>query len=347
MSRAQRRRVDRALAKAEKKGVAPDFTSGPPKTIRLQNPVADHFKAFVIGNAVTCQRIPPHDTKEERCDSAECAVVVEENQCKGQTLTLCGAGPSLAEEIAGAPKTDQLWGCNSALTWLIDNGYQPNAGITVDQTPAMLAEWESAPDVEYLLASTVHPHLTEWLIQHGRKTRFFHNYVGIREADVEWDGVRMCFEDWLYSTLFPATVRAGSGLNTLNRALDVAMFMGFRHIYVLGADCALRASRPSPDAPFGSPEHRRWLEEDVVMHANGDHATVHGATAQTFEGEIDGRYWVTKPDMMISAVWLVKTVHKNPGRITLLGDTLPNALIDKPDEYLKRLPSMGDDLAFT
>lgn len=326
----------------------PDLAA-PSKTtqfIQLQNPVRDSFAAFIFGNATHCDR------------------VVEQDSAIGQTLVLCGAGPSLAEHAAKwCPRGDQVWGCNSAATYLHDRGHKVTHGLTVDQTPQMLTEWASAPPIEYLVASTIHPHLTEHLLKSERGLTWFHNYVGIDSRPVEYcacghdrhdgpcvrcscqayDARVMDYEDWLYHTLYPGTVRAGSGLNAVTRAIDVALYMGFAKIIVLGADCALRARTPCPPGvQFGTPAHREWLERDVIMHADGGHALVSGATAQTLEGMIDGRYWVTKPDLMITAVWLVKWHRKLGSRLTLIGDTLPKALRDKPDEFLDRLPGLAD-----
>lgn len=295
--------------------------------ITLANPIAHHYETFVFGNALHCDQ------------------VVEANSAAGQHLILCGAGPTLADHAAEwCRQGDQLWGCNSALPYLVAQGYAPTHGITVDQTAEMLEEWHTTPDVEYLLASTVHPHLTELLRARQRRVRFFHNYVGIRKPPVATDtGATMAYEDWLYATLYPLTTRAGSGLNTGTRAIDVALYMGFAKITVLGADCALRVSRPLPEGcALGSPEHRKWLTEDVVMHADGGHALRSNATIRTMGGTIDGRHWETKPDMMLTAVWLVDMVRKLEGRLVLIGDTLPNALRDKPASYLDRLPSFVD-----
>jgi hypothetical protein len=176
------------------------------------------------------------------------------------------------------------------------------------------------------------------------------------------------YEDWLYQSLYPTTIRTGSGLNSVNRAIDLAIFMGFARITVLGADCALRFKTvPPPDMINGSPEHLRWLREEVTMHANGGHGMAANSTPLVLWGRIDGRDWLTKPDMVISATWLEKTRQKfwpysRPfvdlaeadalaeriegekvgirGRVELIGDTLPVALKDKPDEYLHTLPAM-------
>lgn len=329
--------------------------------IQLQNPVSDHFGPFIVGNA-------QYSTG-----------VVKENSAKGQHLILCGAGPSLAEDAEAHCRTgDQLWGCNSALAWLMAHGYPATHGFTVDQTPHMVVEWKTAPEVEYLIASTVHPHLVDLLRARGRHYTFFHNFVGIQQPPVAFGVCDGCgcvldrdgtladlsmlnvqqlpgdcvhtsvqqsiapYEEWLYLLLYDPTVRVGSGLNTVTRAIDVALFMGFARITVLGADCAIRVKRPRPEnVAFDGPEHRAWLEE-AVMHADGGNALASGATAVTLGAEIDGRHWETKPDMAITANWLVHMKRKLGDRLHLIGDTLPNALMDKPDEFLNRLPALVD-----
>lgn len=328
------------------------------RMIQLVNPVSEHFKGFIIANATKCDR------------------VVEKGSAKGEHIVICGAGPSLREHVGDGylEDADQVWGCNSAAIWLHDNGHRVTHGFTVDQTPQLVGEWASAPPLEYLVASSVHPHLIELLESKGRRVTFFHNYVGINERPVDMgDDVIMPYEDWMYYTYYPETVRAGSGLNAVTRALDVALIMGASRITLLGADSALRVSKPLPDEPDDSPahkkwlkggrkgpppqfpagsaEHTKWLTEDCEMHVDGGHALASGATAVTVEGEIDGRFWVTKPDMMISAIYLARMVRHFDGRIEVIGDTLPNALKDKDDEFLDALPNLatkgGDILRYT
>jgi hypothetical protein len=149
----------------------------------------------------------------------------------------------------------------------------------------------------------------------------------------------MPYEYWLYEKCFPTTVRVGSALNAVTRAIDLACHMGFRPIYVLGADCALRVLRPRPDVPFDSDEHLRWLEDDVVMHADGSSPLRSGATKVTLHGEIDGRQWESKADLWVTAVWLVQMARAIP-YLHLVGDTLPNAMIDKPDSWLDQMPHL-------
>lgn len=347
MSRAARRRAQR------------EAESKPQQRIELRNPVTAHFEAFIFGNSLKCEHVAVPDSKI------------------GRTLTICGAGPSLVPHAERTRETDDVWACNSAMPWLIEHGYPVTHGVTVDQTPAMVNEWRSAPDVEYLVASTIHPHLTEHLLERGRRLTWFHNFVGLAKPPVvfcecghdhelsecgtryesrcvqpdececaEYRPRMIGYEDWLYITLYPLTIRAGSGLNTVTRAIDLALVMGYDRIQVLGADCALHVKSPLPKhVKQGSAAHRAWLQSETVMHADGGHALASGATPVTIEGDIDGRLWVTKPDMAISAVFMLRLQEAiGVDRLEYVGDTLPNALRGKSDDFIARLPTlMGSD----
>lgn len=282
---------------------------------------------------------------EEHCTER---FVVVEGSAAGQHIVICGAGPSLTDHAEEhVPTGDQVWGVNSALPYLADKGFRVTHGLTVDQTPHMCTEWFSAPDVEYLVASTVHPHLTEYLQKKGRRLRFFNNYVGLKQKPViakDSEGVTraMSYEHWLYSVLFQSTVMCGSGLNSVTRAIDLALFMGAEKVTVLGADCALRVRAPlGKEVIQGSAEHVAWLH-GAQLHADGGHALASEATPLTFGGLIDGRHWETKPDMAISAVWLNKMRNRLEGKLVLIGDTLPNALRGKSEEFLARMPTLVD-----
>jgi hypothetical protein len=305
------------------------------------------FPAFIAGNATRCN------------------AVVEPGSHKGKSVTICGAGPTLADHIADFQDADEVWGCNSALIWLKDQGYRVTHGFTVDQTAHMCEEWATTPDVPYMIASSVHPHLVELLESAGREITFFHNYVGIdmppvaygvcQKCDAMVDtGVEECpcgskdidqrmmdYEDWMYATLYPTTARAGAGLNTASRAVDIAIAMGFDTINILGADCCLRHTRINKD-PVGSPSHTEWLKTDVIMHVDGSNALRSGATALTMQAEIDGRTWVTKPDMAITAVWLAEMAQAWPERLNFVGDTLVNAIKGKTADFFDRLPALTD-----
>src|SRR3990167_2093685 len=90
--------------------------------IELASPVQDQLAGFVAAN----RRTVPLE-------------VVREGVYAGQTVAICGAGPSLAHEtIRGV---DQVFACNSGLPYLVSRGVTVTAGVGIDQTPGLLREW--------------------------------------------------------------------------------------------------------------------------------------------------------------------------------------------------------------
>src|SRR5689334_9118057 len=84
-------------------------------SIVLQSPMQDHFKAFAAKNA---------QAKSSR-------FVVRADEKAGKHVVICGAGPSLRDEAAQYCTADvDIWACNSALTWLLANGYPVSQAVT-------------------------------------------------------------------------------------------------------------------------------------------------------------------------------------------------------------------------
>lgn len=253
------------------------------QTVRLVNPSAPDFASFIRENAGCC------------------TAVAQRGSAKGRSLGICGAGPSLAEN-ATALDTDDVWAINSALGWMAEHGHRVTHGFTVNSLDAAL--WLNPPAIPYLVASSTHPAIVGRLLEAGRQVTVFHNLIELRE------------QDQLYTELYPPTVLAGAGLNAVTRAIDVARFMGYGRIDVLGADCAFRG-----DAIHVTGAAPNW--EHAVMEAT-----------------IDGRLWRSTADMWISANWLTR--FERAGCVRLVGDTLPVALRSKSLAYLDRLPHSVD-----
>lgn len=254
--------------------------------VELANPVQHLLKDYVDANRNTSG-----------------LKVVQRNSHLGQTVAICGAGPSLAEHaIEGA---DQIWACNSALPFLYERGYTNLTGVAIDQTKGMLREWADPPPVPYMLGSSVDPELVQHLLARGCDVTFFHNAVGIED---EFD---------YYCRTWPETIVVGQGWSVTSRMIGVAMYMGFKRIDIYGADCA--------------------FADGHVTHANGETAEEAYGNPLILQGIVNGREWRTRYDMLIDAVDIVRRVRKSEGRIRLIGDTLPVALIGEPDDFLDRV----------
>jgi hypothetical protein len=246
----------------------------------------------------------------------------------GRAVVICGAGPSLRDAVL--PEADEVWACNSALPWLWDRGVRVTHGVTIDQGEAMAGpgEFGRALPVAYLLGSAVHPALVARLRAAGRAVTFFHSFLGI-PAPADWaprPGFAS-YEDWLYRKLYPTTLCVGSGLNTVPRAIALAVGLGFARIDVYGADCAARPGVPPVPAPPGTAAYADWLDA-CVFYADGRTARVYGDAAPMLVAELAGRRWATRPDLVMSARHLLELERDHAGRVTCHGDTLVEALRD-------------------
>lgn len=273
--------------------------------IELRNPVTDRLKEFALRNRVLAGANPE---------------MARKNTFLGQTLALCGAGPSLdPKQVRGV---NHVWGCNSALPWLVRQGVDVSAGVGIDQTPGLLREWSSPPDVTYYVASTCDPDLIAHLQAHNRRIVWFHNFVGWGSQADEMD---------YYDQRWPEGFILGSGATVVPRSVALAAWMGFERIDVHGADCALDGSRVPDNAGL------EQMIDGLVAHANGETAREAFGSPVLMQGEVNGRIWRSRPDLLMAAVDLAKLVQKHPGHVRLIGDTLAVALQSKGDEYLNEV----------
>jgi len=267
--------------------------------------------------------------------------MVQPDQCKGKTVAICGAGASLADNLDMVPTT-HVWACNSALPYLAGRGARVTHGFCIDQGEEMLEphEWGNAYDVQYLIASSVHPKLVRHLLTAKRKLTWFHSYLGIPEPD-HWVSPledTPNYEMYLYRTIYPTSVQVGYGLNAVPRAVCLALFMGYKRIYVYGADCACAPNGP-PMHALDCPQYVPWMER-LRMYADGRTAAWYGPKSAIAEAVLDGKRWHTRAYMVISARHLVDLQKTYPGRIEFVGDTLVNASRDKDAEFWDAMPTL-------
>lgn len=279
-----------------------------------------------------------HLADQIRANASLVKSMVQENSHQGKTLAICGAGPSLAPMVKQSFWwADEAWACNSALPFLLNKGVRVTHGFTVDQGEEMHLDWPVAYDVDYLLASSVHPSLAKRIVETGKSVTWFHNYVGLKPGGLEYE---------LYSTLYPPGPQVGYGLNSVPRAMCLALWMGFSTIKVYGADHAARPTERNLPA-WGTPEWIPFLQS-TVLYADGRSAfDAYGPDVTIVQGTIDGKHWHTRPDMVISAQHVANLAKVYPDRIELVGDTLPNALLNQSEEWLETCPQLNSEQGVT
>jgi len=271
---------------------------------------SQHFEQFKggIGSGTLGQRI------KLTCPSNEFVLgYIKENAKHGFPMTVLGSGrgrevyicgnsrglPKHAKRIKrdGMADNVEVWGCNGAVNWLWENDIKVTHGFTTDTSARMHQEcWAHAPPIHYLLATCVDPRTVDQVLSLGAKSvTFFHNFTGL-------DG-----EVPLYQSLYPGAPLVGEGLNSVNRALALALMMDYDTIYILGAVEHL------------DPRNR-------LHHADGA-----GSNQEyILVANIDGRKYATHADLLYSAIDLVKQERRSNG-------TLPKA-------DWKRLPSEQQSL---
>lgn len=265
-----------------------------------------------------------YDPPENACKCetpAEIPLVGPKGSCKGRTLTICGAGPSLAEAKRRIHRSDEVWGCNRAANWLCDKGWKITHAVSIDPSDAMYKEaWGVLPDVDnYMLATSVDPHLANHVLEtlgertaadgKPRRLEFFHSIRGGFPGELD-----------LYRALFKPGPLVGRGLNSVGRCLELALWLGYDRIYLAGAD--------------------HCLGPDDQMYAGNAKGDVQDPEAICTSEPIGGRVYRTRPDMLMSARALAEEKAEHAETIHFVGsNSLPRAMYEQEKAtpgFLKR-----------
>ena len=274
-------------------------------TIKLETVPERNTLGFILANRMcaTCRNIlPPFGCACPNPVALDHVPLSAEGSKRGKSLLIAGAGPSLAtlgHEFA--THSGEVWATNSALAWCLSKGYRVDRAVAIDASPRMVTEvWPDPWPGEYLLATSVNPVLTAHLLAAGASVTQFHS---ARSGSGD--------EFNLYRTLYPPTFIAGRGLNVVNRAAELAAWLGYARIKLVGIDHAYANGRRYADG-------RGPRDGDVL-------ATL----------DLDGRKWVSNPDMLYCAIALVHLRNEiGRSRLKFCGDVLPKALQDKTDSFL-------------
>jgi len=295
-------------------------------TCELRLPNFAKFEQFIRANAKTV--------------NGKARAMLRPNTRQGQSVAIVGAGPSLNDHL-NELRGREVWAVNSALPYLLSKDVRPTHAFTMDQTKGMLKDWARVvAGVTYYVSSAVMPQLVAHLQRHGARLRWFHSFNGLEDPP-GWSKSRG-YELDLYCTLFPMSVMVGHGLNSVPRAVCLALAMGYSDIAVYGADCACAPDGPPmPGYSAGEEAYLAW-QKQITFYADGRPAFEMFAGSPFAEGVVDGRRWATRADMVISAQHLLDLVKQSGGRVRLVGDTLPNAIKDKPPEWLAQLPQLNE-----
>lgn len=267
----------------------------------------------------------------------------------GAIAVVCGSGPSLKEPgVKGEIRRLQtingakIFACKAAISFLSSQGIKVDYGVSMDPG-AHIADprkIKKVVGVTHIIASTSDPALFDYLLGNefgeSAEVQVFHSACGfnrlITEAEYKdlepdeqiyylptkkGDGY-FTNEELMYRALFPDAAVMGGGFNVVNRAVSLAQYMGASKIVLAGADCGWR--------------------DDELMYVDGP--AHRPGVDMNDKGLVDGKNWNTRPDMLASAVALVRAARQAGAKhFEIIGDTLPHSLMEKDDAFLDQVAS--------
>lgn len=299
------------------------------QSLEFVNPAWAHQRKYLDANAVRCRR------------------TLHGGEGRGLTVLICGAGPSLKDTFLptyAETSPDAVWGCNSALRWLWQEKLPVSHGFACAGEEGLLDDWKPFPPVQYYVSSGIWPVIPQLLDRRHRRVWFYHVILSRKAGFADESAERTYYAKHYLSAL---CVMPTGGFNVTNIAVAVALGMGFARILVAGADCCLALSpEPRPDQEDGTLDDAAYAEANLAwkgrqrMYVDGrDPVTAFGPNVVIPDGVIAGRRFASRPDMLLSAVHLVRLAQRFRHQVELVGDTLPNWLLRVPEpEWIDLMP---------
>lgn len=160
-------------------------------------------------------------------------------------------GPSLKDTWEQLRDFKVIATCSGAHRFLIDRGIIPTYHLAVDPLPTFQEKLmgEPHPDVEYLIASTCHPGVLDYL--KGFNVKLWH--VFDPEEDVK---PVLPLGEWCFR----------GGPNVGLRAMAIASFMGYQQQHVFGMDGSEGATGKHADAHPNQAKSHQLVEYNGVMY---------------------------------------------------------------------------------
>lgn len=241
-------------------------------------------------------------------------------------VVVCGTAPSLVKagslrEIKRLQSIGfKVFAVKQSIRILPEYGIIPDFSVAMDPGEKQIKKTPLDPRVTYLVATSCHPRMFDYLLKGGANVVLFHSACGAATET-------LCEMD-LYAKYFPENASyesvASGGYTVVNRAIAVAEWMGAKRISIAGA-------------PFGWRDDEDYYAPTVTEPASN----ASGPTLDD-QGRVDGKRWYSKADLLPSAMSVARKAKANPGKFSFIGDSLAAALASKSDAFLERvIPSGG------
>lgn len=242
--------------------------------------------------------------------------------CRG--VVVCGTAPTLLE-----PKTIReikrlanmgykIFAVKQAIRLLTNEGITVSYSFAMDPGEKQIRKTPLQKGVTYILASSCHPAMFDYLLGAGMDVRIFHSACGASENGMH--------EMQVYANYFPDHCApehvACGGYTVVNRAVAASEYMGAKRIFIAGA-------------PFG------W-RESASYYAEGIKEPAGNATGPTLydQRQVDGYGWYSKADLMPSAVAIAQKAKATPHKIQFIGDSLAASLAKHTEHNIEGLKNL-------
>ena len=160
-------------------------------------------------------------------------------------IAVVGFGPSLEETWPTIRPFSSIITCSGSHRFLLDHGIVPSWHVEVDPRAHKIALLgQPHPSTTYLIASTCHPDLVRYLLDHKAKIQLWH----IFDSDAEAISV-LPRDEWALT----------GGPDAGMRAMGLARFLGYKDLHIFGMDGCYSASKthttehPNHKLSLGSP----------------------------------------------------------------------------------------------
>jgi FkbM family methyltransferase len=159
---------------------------------------------------------------------------------KPDPIAIVGYGPSLNDTWEKIKDFKYVISCSGATKFLISKGIIPNYHLDVDPRPHKKELIGTPhPDVEYLMASAVHPEVIDHLLAHNAKVKLWHIFAQDGES-----------EQVLPRGEWSVTGGCDAGM----RCATVARFLGFTEMHIFGMDASEGETGKHADAHPNQPK---------------------------------------------------------------------------------------------
>jgi FkbM family methyltransferase len=171
---------------------------------------------------------------------------IEPEEEKSSPIAIVGYGPSLQKTWKQLKKFKTIFTCSGAHKFLVEKGIKPERWLHLDVDPRPhKKELIGVPqaNVEYLMASAVHPSVIEHLLDHKANVKLWHIFA----VDGESEQV-LPRGEWSLT----------GGCDAGMRCMTLARFLGYKDQHIFGMDASQEETKHAGLHPNQAKDHENF-----------------------------------------------------------------------------------------